>query len=116
MSAKKKTIIIAVIAILVVAFIAVAFLATQKSADYYTQIDDCVTEIAPHGAMNYRYTLSAYDETGAEKELNFETSRILTDDAYLCLKVAPFRGVVTWAEVQFDEMPAAVQEQYGGNS
>ena len=102
MSAKKKTIIIAVIAILVVAFIAVAFLATQKSADYYTQIDnDCVTEIAPHGAMNYRYTLSAYDETGAEKELNFETSR---------------RGVVTWAEVQFDEMPAAVQEQYGGNS
>lgn len=83
MSAKKKTIIIAVIAILVVAFIAVAFLATQKSADYYMQIDnDCVTEIAPHGAMNYRYTLSAYDETGAEKELNFETSRILTDDAY----------------------------------
>ena len=76
MNAKKKTIIIAVIAILVVAFIAVAFLATQKSADYYTQIDnDCVTEIAPHGAMNYRYTLSAYDETGAEKELNFETSR-----------------------------------------
>ena len=57
MNAKKKTIIIAVIAILVVAFIAVAFLATQKSADYYTQIDnDCVTGIAPHGAMNDRYT------------------------------------------------------------
>ena len=107
----------AVIAILLVAFRGVAFLAPQKSAYYYTKFDnDCVTEIAPHGAMNYRYTLSAYDETGAEKELNFETSRILTDDAYLCLKVAPFRGVVTWAEVQFDEMPAAVQEQYGGNS
>ena len=75
-----------------------------------------MTAIAPHGAMNDRYTLSAYDETGAEKELSFETSRILTDDAYLCLKVAPFRGVVTWAEVQFDEMPAAVQEQYDGNS
>ena len=105
------------LAVLGVACIAVAFLATQKSADYYTQIDnDCVTEIAPHGAMNDRYTLSAYDETGAEKELSFETSRILTDDAYLCLKVAPFRGVVTWAEVQFDEMPAAVQEQYDGNS
>lgn len=85
MSAKKKTIIVAVIVVLAVAFIAVAFLATQKSADYYTQIDnDCVTEIAPHGAMNYRYTLNAYDETGAEKELSFETSRILTDDAYLC--------------------------------
>ena len=97
MNAKKKTIIIASIAILLVAFIIVAFLATQRSSDYYTQIDnDCVTEIAPHGAMNYRYTLSTYDETGAERELSFETSRILTDDAYLCLKVAPFRGVVTW--------------------
>ena len=73
------------------------------------------TELYP-SKLSKDYTLSAYDETGAEKELNFETSRILTDDAYLCLKVAPFRGVVTWAEVQFDEMPAAVQEQYGGNS
>ena len=92
------------------------FLATQKSADYYTQIDnDFVTEIPPHGAMNYRYTLSAYDETGGEKELSFETSRILTDDAYLCLKVAPFRGVITWAEVQFDEMPVTVQEKYCEN-
>ena len=117
MSAKKKTIIVAVMVVLAVAFITVAFLATQESADYYTQIDnDCVTEIAPHGAMNYRYTLNAYDETGSEKELSFETSRILTDDAYLCLKVAPFRGVVTWAEVQFEEMPTVVQERYGGNS
>lgn len=56
MNTKKKTIIIASIAILLVAFIVVAFLATQRSSDYYTQIDnDCVTEIAPHGAMNYRY-------------------------------------------------------------
>lgn len=116
MSTKKKTIIVAVIAVLVIAFIAVAFLAIQKSSNYYTQIDnDCVTEIAPHGAMNYRYTLSVYDETGVEKKLSFETSRILTDDACLCLKAAPFRGVITWAEVQFDEMPAAVQEQYGSN-
>lgn len=113
MNTKKKTIIIASIAILLVAFIVVAFLATQRSSDYYTQIDnDCVTEIAPHGAMNYRYTLCAYDETGAKKELSFETSRILTDGAYLCLKVAPFRGVISWIEVQFEEIPVAVQEKY----
>ena len=69
MNAKKKVWIIAVIVILV-AFIAVAFLATQKSTNYYTQIDnDWVTEIAPHGVMNYRYTLAAYDENGDEKEL-----------------------------------------------
>lgn len=117
MNAKKKVGIIAVIAILAIAFVAVAFLATQKSRNYYTQIDnDYVTEIAPHGAMNYRYTLASYDENGGEKELTFETSRILTDDAYLCLKVAPFRGVVTWAEAQFEELPVAVQEKYGSNS
>ncbi len=50
MSVKKKMIIVTVIAVLVVAFFAVAFLATQKSADYYTQIDnDFVTEIPPRG-------------------------------------------------------------------
>lgn len=115
MNAKKKVWIIAVIVILV-AFIAVAFLATQKSTNYYTQIDnDWVTEIAPHGVMNYRYALAAYDENGDEKELTFETSRILTDDAFLCLKVAPFRGVVTWAEAQFEELPVAVQEKYSSN-
>ena len=55
MNAKKKVGIIAVVVILAIAFIAVAFLATQKSTNYYTQIDnDWVTEIAPHGAMNYR--------------------------------------------------------------
>ncbi len=117
MNTKKKVGIIAVIAILAIAFIAVAFLSTQKSTNYYTQIDnDCVTEIAPHGAMNHSYTLVAYDENGDEKELTFETSRILTDDAYLCLKVAPFRGVVTWAEAQFEELPVAVQGKYSGNS
>lgn len=117
MNAKEKAGIIAVIAILVVGCIAVAFGIAQKSTNYYTQIDNThVTEIAPHGAMNYRYTLTSYDEKGVEKELSFETSRILTNDAYLRLKTAPLRGVVTWTEVQFEELPVAIQEKYGGNS
>ena len=112
----KKKVIIAVISILTITSIAVVFLATQKSTNYYTQIDNNhVTEIGPHGAMNYSYTLISYDENGDEKEVIFETGRILTDDAYLCLKAAPFRGVVTWAEVQFEELPVAVQEKYGGS-
>ncbi len=117
MRVKKKAGIVAVISILAIAFIAVAFWATQKSTNYYTQIDnDYITEIAPHGAMNYRYTLVSYDENGDEKELTFETSRILTGGAYLSLKVAPFRGVIAWAEAQFEELPTAVQEKYSGNS
>lgn len=117
MNAKKKIGGVVTIVVLAIAFIAVALSATQKNTNYYTRIDNsCVTKIEPHGAMNYRYTLTAYDENGDEKELTFETSRILTEDAYLCLKEAPIRGVVTWAEVQFAELPAAVQEKYGGIS
>ena len=54
----------------------------------------------------------AYDESGNAKDVTFETSKVLTDGAYLCLKVAPIRGVVTWAEMQFDELPSSVQEKY----
>ena len=106
MSSKKKIGIVIVVAVLAITFMTVAFLTTQTNTDYYTQIDNrWVTDIAPHGAMNYKYTLVAYNVT-------FETSKVLTDGAYLCLKVAPIRGVVTWAEMQFDELPSSVQEKY----
>ena len=113
MISKKKIGIVLVIAVLAIIFMTVAFLTTQTNTDYYTQIDNrWVTDIAPHGAMNYKYTWVAYDDSGNAKDITFETSKVLTDDAYLCLKVAPIRGVVTWAEVQFDELPSAVQEKY----
>ena len=48
--------------------------------------------------------------------ITFMTVAFLTTqtntDYYLCLKVAPIRGVVTWAEMQFDELPSSVQEKY----
>lgn len=108
----KKVIVGIIVTILVVVCMGVAFLATQND-DYYTQIDNrWVQEIAPHGAMNYKYTLTAYDENGNEKDVVFETSRILTEDAFLCLKVNFIRGVVTWAEVEYKELPARVQQYY----
>lgn len=108
----KKVVIGIVAAILVVLCIGVAFLATQNE-DYYTQIDNnWVQEIAPHGEMNYKYTLSAYDENGNEKDIVFETSRVLTDDAFLCLKVNFIRGVVAWAETEYEKLPAKVQQYY----
>lgn len=69
---KSKKIILGVVAaILVVVCMSVAFLATQNK-DYYTQIDNrWVQNIAPHGAMNYKYTLTAYDESGNERDVVF---------------------------------------------
>lgn len=94
---KSKNLWIGIVAvILIVVCMGATFLATQGKTDYYTQIDNrWVTEIAPHGAMNYEYTLDAYDETGKKQDITFETSKVLTEGAYLCLKVLPLRGVVT---------------------
>ena len=89
--------------------------ATGESAvSYYSQIDNgSVEEITPHGGMNYQYTLHAYTESGEGKDITLDTSRILRDKAYIRIDVAPLRGVINWAEMQYEELPAAVQSKYG---
>lgn len=81
------------------------------SRDMYTQIDNsrCV-EITPDAGMTHEYTLTAYDAEGEAEEITFRTERVLRDSAYLKLTVAPLRGVVSWEEVQLDEMPQAAEE------
>lgn len=74
-----------------------------------------------HKGLTLNLLRATISHNGNEKELTknelgilrlLMLNKVLTDDAYLCLKVAPIRGVVTWAEVQFDELPSAVQEKY----
>ena len=62
--------------------------------------------------MSYSYTLRAYDENGNDKEITFGTSRELKEKAFLRLTVMPVRGVLEWSEVNYDELPAAVQVKY----
>ena len=64
------------------------------------------------GSMDYSYTLRCYDEDGNAKDITFGTSRELKEDAFIRLTVMPIRGVLEWAEVQYDELPVAVQEEY----
>lgn len=109
----KKVLAIVGVVIVVVLCIGVALFAGAGSSDYYSQIDNTkISEIEPEGSMKYSYTLVAYDENGEAKELTFKTSRELTEDAFICLDAAPIRGVVSWEEVQYDELPAIVQSQY----
>lgn len=90
------------------------------SAYYYTQIDNSkISEGKPRngvvdlqGGMSYSYTLPAYNEKGVEKEITFGASRELREDAYLKLTLSPIRGVIEWSEVQYEELPDAVQEHY----
>ncbi|MCI8811486.1 MAG: YxeA family protein, partial [Oscillibacter sp.] len=56
------------------------------------------------------------DENGSEKEITFGTSRELREGAFIRLTVMPVRGVLDWSEVQYDELPEAVQNHYSAPS
>ncbi len=86
---------------------------TDNAESLYSQIDnEKIAPITPHGGMNYRYTLPAYTESGAVKNLELDTSRELKDGAYILVHVAPLRGVISWEEVRYDELPSNVKAHY----
>lgn len=47
-----------------------------------------------------------------KKELQFTTEKELREDAFIHLEVKSVRGVVSWNEVWYDELPEAVQKKY----
>lgn len=64
------------------------------------------------GGSTYYYTLRSYDENEVGREITFGTSRELKEGAFIRLTVMPVRGVLEWSEIQYDELPIAVEEQY----
>ncbi|MCI8332250.1 MAG: YxeA family protein [Clostridiales bacterium] len=79
---------------------------------YYSQIDNTkMKELSTSNNMKYEYTLACYNKNGQKKTLKFKTSRELREDAYILLEVRMF-GVHRWEEVQYDELPAKVQNKY----
>ena len=109
----------AVLLIVLIGFCA-WFLSGSGSTEYYAQIDNTKVEqvdtkggvISFKGNLPYSYTLTAYDEKGSEKKITFGTSRELKEGAFIRLTVMPVRGVLDWSEVQYDELPPAVQAHY----
>ena len=123
---KKVKIAIGIVAVLLIGLISfcVWFLSESGSAEYYSQIDNSKIEqvdskggvINLKGSLPYAYTLLCYDENGSEKEITFGTSRELRDGAFIRLTVMPIRGVLDWSEVQYNELPTAVQNHYAAPS
>ena len=121
---KKKGLIGAGIAAVVIAAVILCetlFFSGLGNTYYYTQIDNSrLSQVSPkgpidlsgNGGMDHSYTLTSYDETGGEKDITFGTSRELRESAFLRLTVSPVRGVLDWSEVQYDELPTAVQVHY----
>ncbi len=60
----------------------------------------------------YDYELTAFNEKGEEKKLEFSAGKQLRKGAYIQLYHSRFRGVTHWEEVNFEELPEAVQRQY----
>ena len=116
----KRAAIVAVV-VLVAAVAVVGFrwglIPEMASGTYYTQVDN--TQIREQesdggiidftGGMPLLYTLPSYDENGSVQDLSFGTERQLREGAYLRLSVLPVRGVTEWNEVQYEELPSAVQ-------
>ena len=104
----------ALVLVVGIAVLGFLFQSTEANAtSYYSRIDNTlVQEITPHGGMNYRYTLQVYTEDGAASTMDLDTSRILRDGAYILIRSAPLRGVLSWAEMQYEELPSPVQARY----
>lgn len=60
----------------------------------------------------YDYELTAYNEKGKEKKLEFSAGKPLRKGAYVELYYTRIRGVTYWEEVTFEELPEAVRQKY----
>lgn len=76
---------------------------------YYTMITDPGLQ-GENG--RYYYELTAYNEKGKEKRLDFSAGKQLKEGAYVQLYHTLIRGVTHWEEVTFEELPSAVQQQF----
>ena len=104
----------ALIAVVGIAAVGIIFKSTsENTTSYFSRIDnEQVEAITPHGGMNYRYSLQVYSEDGKPSSLDLDTSRILKDGAFIRIETAPIRGVIRWEELQYGELPSAVQSFY----
>lgn len=105
--------------VIVIALFTGAFLLfiNPPRTDYYTQIDNLKYKannssggvVDFTGGMKYLYTLRSYTSDGKEKEITFGADNVLRENAYIKLEYTLTRGVLSWSEVKWEELPASVQ-------
>ncbi len=76
----------------------------------YTQIDN--SQVSKIDNNEYKYELTAYDEHGKIQQVEFKAPRELREDAYLKLETMWVRGVISWEEVQYEDLPYDVKSRY----
>ena len=112
---KRGLKVLAVVAVIALAAVAVrwGYEKVFVIADvWYVQVDNGKLTVADenNNGFDYHYELPAVSATGATETLGFDTSRELREGAYLRLETLALRGVSSWEEVTWDEIPAAAQD------
>ncbi|RJX40470.1 YxeA family protein [Paenibacillus pinisoli] len=83
---------------------------------YYTKIEGAgakVNDNMPDDYIRYEYDLPAYKGDGASAKLPFTAAKQLRQGAYLKLFVKEGKGVTSYQEVSFDDIPEAAQKMFG---
>lgn len=106
---EKVPVILGVIIFIAICAIAYYILMIHTTI-FYTQIDN--TNVKTVNGGEYEYTLRAYDEHGKMQDLTFKANKELRESAFLRLDTMSIRGVVSWEEVTYDELPQDVQHRY----
>lgn len=104
----KKLLLVGIPVLALAAVVALGFhfvVDTNSAVACYVQVDNTRAEPDGQDAGEYKYTLNAYDASGGEQEVEFKTPRLLRDQAYLMLETMPIRGVISWEEVQLEDVP-----------
>lgn len=100
----KESLPVIIIVGMFLAVCALAFyLLLVRSVDYFVQIDN--TNVKELSVNEYQYELTAFDEHGKMRDIKFTAYKKLREGAYLKLQVMAVRGVVSWEEVQYDDLP-----------
>lgn len=78
---------------------------------FYAKIDNSkIRELSSKEDMKYEYTLDSYNKNGRKRTLDFKTSRLLKEGAYISLEVRSV-GVHKWEEVKYNDLPQKVQDK-----
>lgn len=101
-------IIFAIGAFIILCSLSYYLLLVRKDA-YYSVIDNTRYKLTEDN--KYSYNLTSYNEHGKKKEIKFATTRELKEDAYIKLDVMFIRGVVSWEEVAYEEIPPSAQSR-----
>ncbi|MFF2890118.1 YxeA family protein [Paenibacillus sp. NPDC057967] len=83
---------------------------------YYTKIEGAgakVNEDMPDDYIRYAYEFPSYKDDGEVAKLPFTAAKQLREGAYLKLYVKEGKGVTSYHEVSFDDIPEAAQKRFG---